>query len=111
MTYEEFRKAYPATRCFQRYTSEQRATIRSSHRAGHRQREAVGEFYYVHEMVPGVGFPTAKAATQRAHENYMASRKRIEPQRVRIEVEDTDAGVELEAEAEAEAMVSVRGGC
>lgn len=49
-------------RCFQRYSSEARANHASSHRLGHRQRQAVGEFYYVHPNVPGRAFSTRMAA-------------------------------------------------
>lgn len=52
-------------RCFQKYTSSQRADHAASHRLGFRKREAVGEFFYVSDLVPGFAFPTRKAA-QRA---------------------------------------------
>lgn len=61
-------REYPGvvTRCFQRYTSEQRADMASSHRLGHRQREAVGEFFYINSMFPGRAFSTRKAALEAA---------------------------------------------
>jgi hypothetical protein len=68
MTYAAFRKDQPATRCFERYDSETRANHAASGRLGFRQREAAGAFYYTHPLVPGVAFPTAKAATERAYE-------------------------------------------
>lgn len=49
-------------RHFQRYTPEQRASRAASHRLGHRQRTAVGEYFYTHPDVPGVAFPTRSAA-------------------------------------------------
>lgn len=51
-------------RNFQGYDSETRAMHAASHRLGHRQREAVGEFFYTHPDVPGCAFPTRKAAAQ-----------------------------------------------
>lgn len=53
-------------RCFNRYSSEQRANHAASFRLGHRQREAVGEFFYTHPDVPGRAFPTRKAAAMAA---------------------------------------------
>jgi hypothetical protein len=50
------------TRCFQSYTSEQRANHADSFKLGIRQRHAVGEFYYVHPDVPGKAFPKRKLA-------------------------------------------------
>jgi hypothetical protein len=50
------------TRCFQSYTSEQRANHADSFKLGIRQRHAVGEFYYVHPDVPGKAFPRRKLA-------------------------------------------------
>lgn len=66
MTYEEFRKAHPATRCFQRYDSETRANHAASHRVGRLKRASFGEHFYTHPMTGNIAFPTAKAATQRA---------------------------------------------
>ena len=43
-------------RCFQRYSADQRATMASSHRLGHRQRQQAGEYYWTSELVPGVAF-------------------------------------------------------
>lgn len=40
-TYTEFRRLYPAVRCFNRYTSEERSNVASSRRAGFRQRSSV----------------------------------------------------------------------
>lgn len=72
MTYAEFRKAHPATRCFQRYTPEQRAGMMSSHRLGHRQREAVGRYFYTHPMLADRAYDTAKRATTLAYAQYCA---------------------------------------
>jgi hypothetical protein len=71
MTYEEFRKAHPARRIFMRYSSEQRANRAASHRLGHRQRQAVGEFFYEHDMIPDRAFSTAKDATTRAYKLFL----------------------------------------
>lgn len=46
----------------QRYTSEQRANLAASHRAGHRQKQAVGEYFYTHPDVPRVAFDTRQRA-------------------------------------------------
>lgn len=67
MTYAEFRKAHPATRCMQHYDSETRAMHAASFRLGHRARTAVGEFFYTHPMLPGRGYSTAKQATMAAY--------------------------------------------
>lgn len=102
MTYQDFRRQHPATRCFQRYTSEQRADLAASFRLGPRQRAAVGEHYYVHEMLPEVCFPTAKLATTRAYEAFTAKmRVAEEPTRIRV-VADQDREAEAEHEAFAE---------
>ena len=55
-----------ATRGFQRYTSDQRAGHRASHRLGYRQREQIGEAYWTHPYCPGVCFPTKTAAHRAA---------------------------------------------
>jgi hypothetical protein len=68
MDFATFRKANPATRCFQRYSHLERADRMASHRLWHRQREAVGEYFYTHPMVPGLAFPTKKRAEQAAFE-------------------------------------------
>lgn len=73
MTYEEFRRRFPAARHFQTYTSEARANHAASRRVGHRQREAFGEFYYTHADCPGVAFDTARAATTRAYELFTSA--------------------------------------
>lgn len=53
-------------RCFQRFTHEQRADMAASHRLGHRQREAIGEPFYMHPDIPNNAFPTRRAAAIRA---------------------------------------------
>lgn len=45
-------------RCFDKYTSAERSNKQASHRQGHVQKHAVGEFYYVSDLVPGIAFPT-----------------------------------------------------
>lgn len=68
MTYAEFRKAHPATRCFHRYDSETRANHAASSRVGHVKRQSSGEFFYTHPMTGDIAFPTAKQATERAYQ-------------------------------------------
>lgn len=103
MTYKEFRKAHPARRIFMRYTPEQRADHASSHRLGRRQREAVGEFFYEHDMIPDRAFPTAKTATTRAYAVYLQGARvaalslRIEPIADEIAAEDEALAVEQSA--------------
>jgi len=65
--YLKFRRAHPATRVWRQFDMETRANLAWA-RSGYKRRQATGEFYYVHPMVPGVSFPTAKAATLRAFE-------------------------------------------
>lgn len=67
LSLEEFRRAYPATRNYQRYDGETRAMHASSHRLGHRQREAPGEYFYTHQFAPDRAFPTHKRAVEAAH--------------------------------------------
>ena len=68
MTLEEFLASRPGvTRCLQRYDSYQRADRAASHRLGHRQREAIGEFFYTNDEEPTTGYPTAKAAKVGLH--------------------------------------------
>jgi hypothetical protein len=71
MTFDDYRKRFPATRSFQRYTSEQRANHASSHRLRHNQRIAVGEYFYVHEHVPGISFPKRQAAERAGYEKHL----------------------------------------
>ena len=56
----------PAVRCFERYTSQDRATRAASFRLGYRQRSAVGEVYWTHPLVHHRAFPTRKAALRAA---------------------------------------------
>lgn len=72
LTYEQFRKLYKAQRHWQKFTHDQRADMASSHRLGHRQREATGEYFYTHELCPDVAFDTAQQATRRAYEVYLS---------------------------------------
>ena len=53
-------------RRFQRYTSEQRASHAASHRLSHRQRSAVGEFFWTHPDLPGVAFGSRGEAVRAA---------------------------------------------
>lgn len=63
-------EAKRVVRCFQHFTSEQRANHAASHRLGFRQRESVGRFFYTHPDVPGLAFDrrgdAARAALRRA---------------------------------------------
>ena len=59
-------EAKRVTRCFQAHSSETRANHAASFRLGHRQREAVGEFFYVHPELPNKAFPTRGAAARAA---------------------------------------------
>lgn len=109
MTYEEFRKRHPATRCFERYTSEQRANHAASFRLGRRQREAVGEHYYVHEMVPDIAFPTAKMATTRAYAVFVGNaRVDLVTTGLRVRSVDEEEAAEIEATAIEESAASDR---
>lgn len=38
----------------------------ASHRTGFRQRERLGEFYWIHPLVPDIAFPTRVAALRAA---------------------------------------------
>ena len=73
LTYEQFRKLYKAARNFQAYDHNDRARHASSHRLGFRQREALGEFYYTHDLCPDRAFDTAQGATRHAYEVYLAA--------------------------------------
>lgn len=55
-------------RCFQQFTSEQRANHAASHRLGHRQRQSLGHFFYTHPAVPNRAFDTRKRAALAALE-------------------------------------------
>jgi hypothetical protein len=49
-------------RCFERYSSGDRANMQASHRLGYLQRQRVGEFYYVSDLIPNIAFPTRSRA-------------------------------------------------
>ncbi len=53
-------------RHLQKFTPEQRADRASSHRLGHRQRGAVGSYFYTHPDLPGRSFDTRGAAARAA---------------------------------------------
>jgi hypothetical protein len=55
-------EAKKVVRCFQPYSSDQRANHAASHRLGHRRRQAVGEFFYAHPAIPDRAYPTRGAA-------------------------------------------------
>ena len=75
LTYEQFKKLYPATRNFQPFDSEQRANIAASHRLGFRQRKSVGQYFYTHELCGNISFFTAKQAVTNAFQNYLCQFK------------------------------------
>lgn len=52
------------TRCFQPYSTDERAAHAASHRLGHRQKEARGHHFYVHSDMPNLGFPTRDRAVR-----------------------------------------------
>ena len=54
------------TRIFQRFDHNQRADMMTSHRLGYRQRQRIGEFFYVSSHIPGIGFRTRGAAVKAA---------------------------------------------
>lgn len=56
----------PATRGFERFTSEVRSNMMASHRLGFRQRESIGEAFWTHPYCPDVCFPTKTAAYRAA---------------------------------------------
>jgi len=53
-------------RCFNAYSSDQRASNAANFRMGYQQRRSIGDFYYVHPDVPNVAFPTRTRAAQHA---------------------------------------------
>lgn len=57
-------EAKRVVRCFQPYSSEQRADRAASHRLGFRQRAEVGHFFYTHPQVPNRAFNTRSAAAR-----------------------------------------------
>jgi hypothetical protein len=67
MTLAEFGKAYKPIRCFQRYTSEQRADRAASFRLGPVQRDQVGEYCYVHPLLPDRAYPSPSRARRATH--------------------------------------------
>ena len=58
MTYDEYRKAFPAVRCWEKYDHNTRADMMASHRLGYRQKEQVGMYYYLHEHAPNLSADT-----------------------------------------------------
>jgi hypothetical protein len=60
-----------AVRCWQKFSSETRANLMSSHRVGFRQKERFGEFYWTHPLIPNRAYPTRKAAYSAALETLI----------------------------------------
>lgn len=73
MDFEKYRKRFPATRCFQHYSGEQRANHAASHRLTASRRNAVGEFFFAHEHAPGLAFPKRMQAERAGYERYQAA--------------------------------------
>lgn len=71
LSYQQFRKLFPATRNFQTYDHNARANHASSHRVGYLKRQALGEHYYTHLLISDRCYPTAGRATEAAYEIYM----------------------------------------
>jgi hypothetical protein len=71
LSYKQFRKLFPAVRHYQAYDHLSRADRAASHRLGHRQRHAPGEFFYTHQLLPDVCFPTAAQTTEQAYSIYL----------------------------------------
>jgi hypothetical protein len=85
MSYEDFRRAHPARRCFQGYTVEQRVERWSTPLKSASFRNATGEVFYTHPDLPGQGFTSAQGATKMAYGVYLATKEQ-EAARVRIAV-------------------------
>lgn len=96
MDYATFRKVYPATRCFQRHSSETRAMMASSFRLGRRQRQSVGEYFYTHAMIPDRAFSSAGLATTAAHAVYLEAAKTLSVDAVMGQVIDIAAALGAE---------------
>ena len=62
-------EAKKVVRILCRYSSEQRANHAASFRLGHRQREAIGEYFYTHPDCPGIAFPKRGLAARAALES------------------------------------------
>jgi len=66
MSREEFNNTFRTVRHFQNYTPGQRAERMASFRGGHRQREAIGEYFYTHELEErNIAYPSPKEAKER----------------------------------------------
>lgn len=72
LTYEQFRKQYPAIRCYHQFDMTTRLNLEYS-KTGYKRRKALGEFFYVHPLKPGIAFDTAKAATTAAYAVYQSN--------------------------------------
>lgn len=70
LDYAAFRKAHPATRCYQQFSVDTRCFLEYS-KTGYKRRKAWGEFFYIHPIKPGIAFDTAKAATTAAYREYL----------------------------------------
>ena len=55
-----------AVRCWQKFDHNTRADRASNFRFTQGRRDRLGEFYYLHPLVPNRAFPTRKAALQAA---------------------------------------------
>lgn len=59
-------EAAKVTRCFNKFSSDERANHAASFRLGYQQRQAVGQFFYVHPDFPNTAFKTRDAAARAA---------------------------------------------
>jgi hypothetical protein len=106
-TFDEFKRACPATRCLHKYSSQDRANLAASHRLTPGQRASMGEYFYVHPLQPSIAFPTRKRALTAAWRAYQdcdgdadtaadASRWAAHPDRrrlARVICDDPDTGI------------------
>lgn len=106
MTYQEFRKAYPAQRFFQQYDQSTRGHLRNVSRRARQAKYSDGRFVYVHQMLPGVGFGSAAAATARAYAAFLSEcRVASVVEQPRLRIAD-DGAAEVEATATEEASLA-----
>ena len=109
MTYEAFRKAHPAKRNRQHYATAQTIERWSTPLRSEAWRNSTGEYFYMHALLPGRGYPAAKAATTAAYEIYKTqhpARIAGEPELLRVApsagADDLDGDVLADAERSAE---------
>lgn len=64
-----------ATKHFQPFTSEQRTNQAASFRLTRGRRESIGVVFWTHNAVPGIAFPTRKAAETAAAKTLSAAQE------------------------------------